>query len=279
MADAALSAEKAARLHDQQVFLDRLSTQLADGQKGLTAAMAKMENPSLQSIFEANQRLAEASSALSNATKNGSPDLPGIQNLVESAVSNSDKAQLEIQAACIARDKARAAALATAEAKTAHEEKERQDAAQLQKLADERQQAEIAAQNAAAAAERQQAAAYVSNNQFRQPRVKAPQYRLAEDSIATVSIENSTRWRILVNFWSRSDHVWPAAGRAFVVEPGQMQSFSLRGSSGEAIYFDARAAGNPNLQWRGCDCGPDGQPEPIAVVGDSNLIARRLVEY
>ncbi len=158
IADAALRAEKAARLREQQAFLDRLLKQLDDGQKGLTVAVAKMEIPSLQSVVVANQRLAEASNALSSAMTNGSSDLPRLQMMVEGAISNSDKAQIEIQTASAAQETAKQAALDTAAAKSALEEKERQDAAQLQKLADERQQqAELAARNAAAAAERQQA--------------------------------------------------------------------------------------------------------------------------
>lgn len=133
-ADAALRAEKAARLREQQAFLARLATQLDDGQKGLTAAMAKMENPSLQSVVVANQRLAEASNALSSAMTNGSSDLPSLQMMVEGAISNSDKAQLEIQVASAAVETAKQAALDTAAAKSALEEKERQAAVQLQSL-------------------------------------------------------------------------------------------------------------------------------------------------
>ena len=138
MADAALNAEKTARLHDQQVFLQRLSTQLADGQKGLTAAMAKMENPSLQSVVAANQRLAEASNAVASALTNGSLDLPSLQMTVEGAVSDSAEAQLEIQAAAAAAA-AKQSALAAAAAKDALDEKERKEAGQSQQIADEQQ--------------------------------------------------------------------------------------------------------------------------------------------
>jgi septal ring factor EnvC (AmiA/AmiB activator) len=323
MADAALSAEKTARLHDQQVFLERLSTQLSDGQKTLTAAMAKMENPSLQSLVAANQRLAEASNALASAMTNGSLDLPSLQMIVEGAVSNSAEAQLEIQVAAAAAA-AKQSALAAAAAQSALEEKGRKEAGQSQQLADEQQaqakiQAAVDAQekaNAVALAlaqekaaleakaaklqkladERQQQAQADQQHQSdpaaapqNQPQERQSQNQsglrkrirhwLGEDSGVTVTIQNTTGYTLYITFSSpRWQHIWPAEGRAFVAEPGGLATINLRGFPGEPVFYKAWAAQNPNIQWGGdCDCGPSGQPSPIAICGDDDPPLLRLV--
>ena len=288
MADAALSAEKTARLHDKQVVLDRLSRQLSGCQNSLKSATAKMENPSFQSVIEANQRLTEARNTLSSAmTTNGSLDLPGLQMIVEGAISNSAKAQLEIQAASAA-EAAKQSALAAAAAKSAREEKERKEAGQSQQLAGEQQaQAKIQAAadvqekaNAAALAlaqektaleakaaqlqkladERQQQAAAdqprrtdpaaASQNQ---PQDRASQNQsglrkrirhwLGEDSVVTVTIQNTTGYTLYITFSSpRWQHVWPEEGRAFVAQPGGLATFNLRGFPGEPVFYKAWAA-------------------------------------
>ena len=65
-------------------------------------------------------------------------------------MSDVEQAETAIQTARAAQEKAKLGALAAAAAKSALEEKERQDAAGLNKLQDERRQSELAAQNAAA---------------------------------------------------------------------------------------------------------------------------------
>jgi septal ring factor EnvC (AmiA/AmiB activator) len=189
-ADAALSAEKAARLHDQQVFLDRLSRQLSDGQNGLKLATAKMENPSLQSVVAANQRLAEASNALASAMTNGSLDLPSLQMIVEGAVSNSAEAQLEIQAAAAAAA-AKQSALAAAAARSALEEKGRKEAGQSQQLADE-QQAQAKIQAAVDAQEKANAVALALAQEKAALEAKAAKLqKLADERQSELAAQNA----------------------------------------------------------------------------------------
>jgi hypothetical protein len=272
-----LHKQNAVLMDERQSVVTSLLQRLETKQQKLTEAQSKMPSLPLQASSDAAQELAVARAMLLVAmTNNSSADLAAVQAEFQTAAAKVDQADEAIQAARAEEEAAKLAALDTA-TKTALEEKAHKDA-QLQKLAIERKQSELAAQKLAAENERLQAAAYASNNQFRQPRAKATRYRLAEDSVVTVGIQNETRHKILITFTSPWNHVWPAPGRAFVVEPGELTSFNLRGSANEPINFEAVAAENPNLQWRGCDCGPYGRPEPIAVCGQSDPPIRRLVE-
>ena len=241
-------------------------TDLLQQQQKITRTLSKMTDLPLQSVRDAAQTLAVARAMLVGAMTNKSADLAAVQAQFQIAAARVDLAENVIQAASASQEAARLAALDAAAG-----EKNRREAVRLQKLADERQQSELAAQKVVAENERLQAVANTSNNQFRQPRVKDPQYRLGGDSIVTVSIQNATGYSVCVTFSSYSQrHIWPAQGQAFVAEPGQTITIRLAGTPHEELFYRAWAAQNPNLQWASCDCGPDGRLTPIAVFGQSD---------
>jgi hypothetical protein len=215
-------------------------------------------------------------------TNNSSADLAAVQAEFQAAAAKVDQAEDAIQTVSSAHEAAKLTAKSTLE------EKERQDATQLQKLADERQQSELVAQNAAAAAERLRA----DNTQPSQPNLAAAAQTQSEErwpqnqwglrkrirnwaggdsnaTVATVMIQNSTPYQLNINFTSSQQHIWPAQGRAFVAQPGETITVRLAGTPGEGIFYKAWAAQNPYVQWASCDCGPDNRLTPLAIIGQN----------
>jgi hypothetical protein len=249
-----LHKQNVALQDERQSILTNLLQRLETKQQQLTEAEAKMPNSPLQSVSDACQKLAVARAMLMETmTNNSSVDMAVVQAEFQAATSNVDLAEGKIQAASAAAA-----------------EKERQQAeANTSKDALSHQPDPVASQNASAGRQSQNQIGL--RNKIR--------HWLGEDSIATVSIQNTTSYTLYITFSSpRWQHIWPEQGRAFLAEPGQTITVRLAGTPGEEIFYKAWAAQNQNFQWGNCDCGPDGQPSPIAICGDNDPPLLRLVE-
>jgi len=286
-----LRAEKSARLRDRDAFIGRLLKHICDKQIELTAAETNLPTLPLQPVSDAQQKLAAVQAMLMDVMTNNSPiDLAVVQSEAEATTSNVDLAEIQIQAASAAQEKAKQVATDTAAAKLAVETKEQQDAAESKRLADERQQSELSVQkNAATEKERQQTFSSDSNTSQNELGENQSQthiglrsrfrHSLGQDSVVTVTMQNTTGYTLYITFSSpKWQHIWPEEGRAFVADPGETVNIGLRGFLGEQIFYKAWAAQNPNLQWNACDCGENGQPSPIAICGDDDPPLLRLVE-
>lgn len=129
-----LQKEKAALMLERRAVLNRLLQQLEAKQNELTAKAARLPEP-IQLVNCAGQKLTDTKAALACSMTNGVPlDMAAVQDEVAASMSNADLAEAKIQAAGDAQEKAKAAALATAEKMADLEAKEKQQEEEQRKI-------------------------------------------------------------------------------------------------------------------------------------------------